>query len=111
MRIPVCITEQYKLEPLVHKRHALVEIRKGMYGLPQASTLASDILVKHLAQYGCVQAKHTSGLFTHTTRPIIFSLVVDDVGVQYTGHEHAQHLEQLYISAFFSQCDSSRHTQ
>jgi hypothetical protein len=29
------------------------------------------------------------------TRPIQFTLVVDDFGVQYVGAEHAQHLSQL----------------
>ena len=42
---------------------------------------------------------HTSGLFTHETRPITFCLV-DDFGVKYVGKEHAEHLaktlEKLY---------------
>jgi hypothetical protein len=90
--IPDCIMEQYKLAPLVHNGYVLVETRKGMYGLPKAGKLASDRLVEHLARSGYVQAKRTPGLFTHVHRPIIFSLVVDDFGVQYTGQEHAQHL-------------------
>jgi hypothetical protein len=34
----------------------------------------------------------THGLFIHETRPISFSLVVDNFGVKYVGREHAQHL-------------------
>jgi hypothetical protein len=34
--IPACIMEQDNLAPLVQNRSVLVEIRKGMYGLPQA---------------------------------------------------------------------------
>jgi hypothetical protein len=36
--------------------------------------------------------QHTHGLWTHDTRPISFSLVVDDFGVKYVGREHAEHL-------------------
>ena len=32
------------------------------------------------------------GLWTHKTRPIMFSLVVDDFGVKYAGKQHANHL-------------------
>jgi hypothetical protein len=59
-----------------------------MYGLPRAGKLASDRLVTHFGNSRCVQAKRTPGLFTHADRPIIFSLVVDDFGVQYAGREH-----------------------
>ena len=34
--IPQIIIDQYELQPLVHNGMVLVEIRKGMYGLPQA---------------------------------------------------------------------------
>jgi hypothetical protein len=71
--------------------HVIVEIRKGMNSIPKAGKFADDRLVKQHSQYGYVQAKRTPGIFTHTTRPIIFSLVVDDFE-EYTGHEHAQHL-------------------
>ena len=35
------------------------------------------------------------GLWAHKTRPIQFSLVVDDFGVKYVGEEHAQHLKSV----------------
>jgi hypothetical protein len=35
---------------------------------------------------------NTHGLWTHDTRPISFSLVVDDFGVNYVGRKHAEHL-------------------
>jgi phage terminase Nu1 subunit (DNA packaging protein) len=34
--IPESIMAEYKLLPLRHHDHVYVEIRKGMYGLPQA---------------------------------------------------------------------------
>jgi hypothetical protein len=90
--IPECIMEQYNLAPLIHNGHVMVEIRKGMYGLPQAGLIAYERLVKHLATYGYCPARHTDGLWTHKTRPILFSLVVDDFGVKTVGKEHADHL-------------------
>jgi hypothetical protein len=90
--IPQAIFEYYNLGPLVHNDHVYVEIRRGMYGLPQAGRIANDELVPHLAKHGYIQAEHTPGLFTHTTRPISFCLVVDDFGVKYVGREHAEHL-------------------
>jgi hypothetical protein len=51
VRIPLHLTPQeivtlYNLEPLIHKGHVYAEVRKGMYGLPQAGKLANDALVK-----------------------------------------------------------------
>ena len=90
--IPKCIMDQYKLAGLVHNGYVMVEINKGMYGLPQAGILANDQLQAHLLSHGYKQAPHTPGLFTHETRPITFSLIVDDFGVKYVGEEHAEHL-------------------
>jgi hypothetical protein len=97
MRIPVkiipeCIMRQYNLHPLVHNGHVVVEIRKGMYGLPQAGILANKRLKKHLAKSGYHETPRTPGLFRHETRPITFCLVVDDFGIKYVGKEHADHL-------------------
>jgi hypothetical protein len=98
--IPDCIMDQYNLKPLIHNGSVMVEIRKGMYGLPQAGILANNRLVKHLATFGYSPAKHTPGIFHHATRPISFCLVVDDFGVKYVGRENAEHLvsalESLY---------------
>jgi hypothetical protein len=38
------------------------------------------------------QKKFTAGLYTHKTRPIAFSLVVDDFGVKYVNKEDMDHL-------------------
>jgi hypothetical protein len=71
-----------------------------MYGFPQAGRIANDELVPHLAAHGFVQAKHTPGSFSHETRPIFFSLVVDDFGVKYVGKEHAEHLRDVIASKY-----------
>jgi hypothetical protein len=91
--IPDRIMTEYNLKDKVHKDFVYVEIRKGMYGLPQAGKIANDRLVKHLSAHGYHQAEHTHGLFTHTSRPgLMFSLVVDDFGVQHTNKADAEHL-------------------
>jgi hypothetical protein len=70
----------------------LMEISKGIYGLPQAGKLAQDRLIQHIATFGYHPVPHTPCLFRHESRPIMFSLVVDDFGVKYSGGEHLQHL-------------------
>ena len=79
--IPEVIMTQYQLKPLIHNGHIMVEIHKGMYGLPQAGILANNHLVSHLHEHGFVTAQHTPGLFTHKTRGITFCLVIDNFGV------------------------------
>jgi hypothetical protein len=63
-----------------------------MYGLPQAGILTNELLQRNLAKDGYRPTHHTHGLWTHDSRPISLSLVVDDFRVKYVGHEHAEHL-------------------
>jgi hypothetical protein len=63
-----------------------------MYGLPQADRLANDLLVKRLAPHGYDPVPHTHGLWRHDTRPVTFTLVVDEFGIKYIGKENADHL-------------------
>ncbi len=42
--IPEYIMEEYNLKELIHNGQVMVEIMKGMYGLPQAGILANDCL-------------------------------------------------------------------
>jgi hypothetical protein len=77
---------------LVSDGHVYIEVQKGMYGLPQAGILANQLIARRLAIRGYHHTKFTRGLWRHVTRPIQFTLAVDDFGVQYVGKEHAQHL-------------------
>ena len=63
-----------------------------MYGLPQAGILANKLLKERLLQNDYFEVPHTPGIFRHKTRPVWFTLVVDDFGIKYVGKEHAQHL-------------------
>lgn len=97
MRVPYSmfpqkIIDYYKLDLLVHNGFVNVEINKGMYGLPQAGKLANNELIIQLEKHDHHQSPHTPGFFKHKTRPISFSLVVDDFGVKYQVTEHAEHL-------------------
>ena len=76
-----------------------------MYGLPQAGIIAQLLLEERLATHGYHQSKTTPGLWTHDTRPISFSLVVDDFGVKYVGDEHAQHLLDTVRKYYKCSCD------
>ena len=90
--LPPAIVEQYNLTPLIHNNCVYVEIRKGMYGLPQAGKLANNQLIAALAPFGYHPVPLTAGLWRHDTRDITFCLVVDDFGVKYTNKEDADHL-------------------
>jgi hypothetical protein len=91
-QIPEVIFQIYQLQDITHQGHVYVEICKGMYGLPQTGILANKMLLTHLVKHGYHPCENTHGLFTHATRPIAFSLVVDDFGVKYIGKENTNHL-------------------
>jgi hypothetical protein len=84
--------EKYDLNELAQDEKVYIEIQKGMYGLPQAGILTNKLLQRNLTKDGYRPTTHTHGLWTHNTRPISFSLIVDDFGVKYVGREHAEHL-------------------
>jgi hypothetical protein len=82
--IPQSIIDQYRILELVHNGFVLVDISRGMYGLPQAGILSYNQLVSHLTKYGYSPCTHTPGIWTHATRSVTFCLVVDDFGIKYT---------------------------
>ena len=103
--IPEEIIEQYNLLPLVINGLVYIEIRKGVYGLPQAGKIAHDRLDKYLLQYGYTSTPRTPGLWRHSHRPIIFTFVVDDFGIKSEDVRHTTHfintLRDLYtITAY-----------
>jgi hypothetical protein len=90
--LPQETIDKYNLIELAQDEKVYIEIQKGVYGLPQAGILANELLQRNLAKDGHRPTQHTHGLWTHDTRPISFSLVVDDFGVKYVGREHTEHL-------------------
>ena len=75
-------------------------IRKSNYGIPQSVKLANEYPQKKLSPHGYYEAKHTTGLWKHISRPIRFTLVVDDFGVKYTRRKYAEHLLGTYEKEF-----------
>jgi len=69
-----------------------IEIRKGMYGLPQAGIIANHLLEKRLSEKGYYQCQHTPGLWRHVWQSIVFCLVIDDFGIKVTNMEDMHHL-------------------
>jgi hypothetical protein len=71
-----------------------------MYGLKQAGLLANQLLQTCLAPFGYYPARHTPGLWLHKTRPIFFTLVVDDFAVKYIGKQHAEHIRNALLRTY-----------
>jgi hypothetical protein len=84
-RFPNEIITKYKLRALAVDGWVYIEIRKGMNGLKQAGLLANQLLQQRLTPFGYYPVRHTPGLWLHKTRPIAFSLIVDDFAVKYVG--------------------------
>jgi hypothetical protein len=99
-RFPEEIVQKYNLNTLAVDGWVYIEIRKGMYGLKQAGLLANQLLQTRLAPFGYYPARHTPGLWLHNTRPISFTLVVDDFTVKYVGNQHADHLIKALLKNY-----------
>ena len=75
--IPDEVVKEYKLHEtgkVTSDGFVYVEVRKGMYGLPQAGTLAQELLKTRLNKRGYYQSKIVPGLWQHKWRPIQFML-------------------------------------
>jgi hypothetical protein len=91
------IIQKYNLNNLAVDGWVHIEIRKGMHGLKQAGLLVNQLLQTRLKPFGYYPARHTPGLWLHKTRPISFTLVVDDFAVTYVGKQHAEHLRNALL--------------
>ena len=91
-QFPEHTIKQYDLRKHTKNGYVYLEIRRAIYGLPQAGRLANQQLKKFLKPHGYYEVGHTPGVWRHKTRPISFTLVVDDFGINYVGEEHVQHL-------------------
>jgi hypothetical protein len=99
-RFPEEIVNKYNLQALAVDGCVYIEIRKGMYGLKQAGLLANQLLQKRVAPFGYYPTRHTPGIWLHKTRPISFSLIVDDFAVKYMGKQHANHLRNALLQSY-----------
>ena len=81
--IPQEFINLYNLGSKVLNGYVYIEIQKSVYGLLQARILANQLLKEQLLKNDYFEVPHTPGLFWHKTRPVWFTLVVDDFGIKY----------------------------
>ena len=97
MKIPLNLfpkwtKKQYNLNEVAFDGWVYIEMRRAVWGLPQAGILANKRLRRKLAPFGYSESVNTPGLWTHKSCPISFTLVVDDFGVKYAAQEDVDHL-------------------
>jgi hypothetical protein len=97
MKIPLTFFPEWFVEQYKLTRHALhgflhLEMRRAVWGLPQAGILANKCLRQKLKPFGYYKSTNTPGLWLHDTWPILFTLLVDDFGVKYVNSDDMQHL-------------------
>eukprot|EP00804_Cyclotella_cryptica_P009041 CCRYP_003144-RB/>CCRYP_003144-RB protein AED:0.42 eAED:0.43 QI:0/0/0/1/0/0/2/0/355 len=93
--IPQEFIAEYDLTHHVRDGWVYFQIVKGVYGLPQSGILANKLLETRLNAAGYYQLDATPGLWRHKWRPVMFTLIVDDFGVEYVGLSHAHHLRDV----------------
>ena len=86
------IIQHYNLKSLIHNGYVYTRIKKALYGLKQSDKIAQDDLVEQLAKHGYQKSKYTEGLFTHSSRDIAFTIVIDDFAIKYTNKADVDHL-------------------
>jgi hypothetical protein len=90
------IIDKYKLQNKTTPSGSIyIVANRSMYGLPQSGLIANELLEKRLNKHSDQQSKLVPGLWRHDTRPVQFTLVVDDFGIKYVGKEHAMHLKKV----------------
>ena len=112
MRLPLHfisdkIIAQYNLLALASDGWVYLEIRKFMPGLKQYGIIANTHLTLHLAKHGYAPIPRRLLLWAHAHLPIMFSLVVDNFGVKYTGNASAHHLIAVLRSLYTISVDWS----
>ena len=99
--LPEDFAKEYDLASKVTKDgYVYLKIRRGMYGLPHAGLIAQQLLETRLNKEGYHQSELTPGFWTHTWRPISFTLCEDDFGVKYVGKQHVEHLLSVLKSNY-----------
>ncbi len=100
------VIEEYRLREKATKSVSVyIKAKQGLYGLPQSGLLVNKLPEKQLNKHGYRQSKLVPGLWKHNTRPIQFTLVVDNFGVKYEGKEHSQHLKNTLEEHYKLTCD------
>jgi hypothetical protein len=80
---PVWTIEQYNLQNLALDGSVYIKMRCAVWGLPQAGILANKQLHRKLAPFGYHKSANTLGLWRHESRPLTFTLIVNDFGIKF----------------------------
>jgi hypothetical protein len=67
-------------------------MQKAVWDLSQAGILANKKLRRKLAPFGYFKSVNTRSLWYHESRPISFTLVLDNFGVKYRSQDNVDHL-------------------
>jgi hypothetical protein len=67
-------------------------MRHAVWGIPQAGILANKRLHRKLAPFRYYECSNTLGLWHHESRPLTFTLVVDDFGIKFVNKNDVDHL-------------------
>ena len=89
---PVHVQQQYNIHAHSKNGYVYLEIRRSIYVLPQEGKLGNEYLRDKLRPHGYYEVIQTPRLCKNISRPIYFSLVVDDFGVKYVGEDNYHHL-------------------
>jgi hypothetical protein len=71
-----------------------------MYGLKQAGLLSNELLQTMWAPFGYCTSRHIPVLWLHKTRPLAFSLILDDFAIKSVGKQHADHLRNVLLHSY-----------
>ena len=86
------VQQQYNIQAYAKNVYVYLEIRRSIYVLPQEGKLGNEYLRDKLRPHGYYEVIQTPRLCKNISRPIYFSLVVYDFGLNYVGEDNARHL-------------------
>ena len=90
---PPDVREQCNIDSLIaSNNYVYIRIKKGMYGLIQAATLAYKNLKKNLEPQCYYPCANTEGLWKHVLCRTTIYLCVDNFGIKYFSKEDADYL-------------------
>ena len=81
--LPMDLRVELGMQDLPEDYKILCEVLNAFYGMAQAGPLAQRDVISLLTAGGYYECQHTTCLFKHRTRDIMFVLWVDDVFVLY----------------------------
>ena len=91
---PTWTVKQYNLTEFAKNGWVHIKMRHLVWGLVQAGILVNKRLHQNLAPFGYIKCVSMPSLWHwhHESRPISFTLVVDDFGIKYVNKEDVDHL-------------------